>query len=653
MRALSIVGLLAVLGSTPGVLPTFAQSDDQSSDPRLFAATGFRIDNDDFWSFFQGHGGQPTFGNPISSTFQFMSCPSQFFEMGVMQECPGQGVGMLTIMSSQFLPYARISGSTLPAADPSVTSQTPPVSDPSYADDMTAFIQSTVHDTFNGQPVSFDQTFFGTVTSDVAGTTDPDTLTLLNLDVWGAPTSNPFTDPANSNFIYQRFERGVMKFDATSGTTAGLPVGTYLAEIITGQNLPDDLRAEAASSPLYQSATAGKNAPQGTLYGQAFTPGAPPPPLPGQAGPVPSATPTSTPRPAAASAYPVATVPSPDYGLSMFLWGHPTTTSRDLGLATAAGFHWQKTLFQWKDNEPSPGTFNWTEADRVVKATNAAGISIVARLDEAPGWAAPTCGTDCQAPPTNDQDYWNYVSALVSRYKKGSPNGTIAAIEIWNEPNINREWGNTGISTSQAGDYIKLLTGAYQAAKAADPNVIVLTAGLSPTGVRTTDAMDDVQYLTWLYNAGLQGGVNYDALGAHGNTQAPCVACDFNSLPAFQDPSFYFRRIEQLRAVQVQNGDQNRQIWLLEFGWTSDSVHSAYSWFAVSEQQKATNIVQAFQYARANWSPWIGVMTVWTMADAFWTPDREEYWWAITNPDGSPRPAYTAIQAARSNGTLP
>jgi hypothetical protein len=158
--------------------------------------------------------------------------------------------------------------------------------------------------------------------------------------------------------------------------------------------------------------------------------------------------------------------------------------------------------------------------------------------------------------------------------------------------------------------------------------------------------------LQWLFNAGLKGGVNYDVLGAHGNTQAPCVSCDLNSLSQFPDASFYFRRIEQLRSVQVKNGDSDRQIWLLEFGWTADQVHPDYAWFAVSEEQKASNIVQAFQYARQYWSPWIGVMTLWTLSDPSWTPDREEYWWAISNPDGSARAALAALLSARQVGAV-
>jgi hypothetical protein len=230
--------------------------------------------------------------------------------------------------------------------------------------------------------------------------------------------------------------------------------------------------------------------------------------------------------------------------------------------------------------------------------------------------------------------------------------GRVAAIEVWNEPNLDREWGNQPISRQSAADYVRLLNGAYQAAKAADPSVVVLSAGLSPTGVTDAHSADDVEYLEWLYEAGLKGGVSYDALGAHANTQAPDVASGPGSLPGFGHPSFYFRRVEQLREVQVKHGDADRQIWLLEFGWTSDTVHPQYKWFAVSEPKKAQNIVSAFVYARQHWTPWIGVMTVWNLPDPTWTAEREELWWSITAPDGSPRDAYTRLTDARARGLL-
>jgi hypothetical protein len=335
--------------------------------------------------------------------------------------------------------------------------------------------------------------------------------------------------------------------------------------------------------------------------------------------------------------------------MSLFLWGHSATTDRDLKLVTDAGFRWQKTLFQWRDIEGScKGCFEWSEADRVVRASTQAGVKIIARLDFQPAWARKDAAPN--GPPDNYQDYADFISAFVSRYSSGSTIGRVHAVEIWNEVNLDREWGGAVINPQQAADYVRLLGVAYAAAKAADPNVIVVTAGLSPTGVSNGRSADDVQYLQWLYDAGLKG--KYDALGAHGNTQAPEVEAAFGSLPAFSHPSFYFRRVEQLRDVMARNGDADKRVWLLEFGWTSDSIHPNYSWFAVSEEKKAANILTAFQYARDHWQPWIGVMTLWTVPDPTWTPEREEYWWAITNSDGSARPAYVNLLKARGSGAF-
>ena len=71
-------------------------------------------------------------------------------------------------------------------------------------------------------------------------------------------------------------------------------------------------------------------------------------------------------------------------------------------------------------------------------------------------------------------------------------------------------------------------------------------------------------------------------------------------------------------------------------------------------QPLETYIVRAFQYARTNWSPWIGPMFVWNIADPAWTPEVEQYWWSITNPDGTTRPAFDALTKARAaGGALP
>jgi SH3-like domain-containing protein len=341
---------------------------------------------------------------------------------------------------------------------------------------------------------------------------------------------------------------------------------------------------------------------------------------------------------------------SPEYGMSVFVYGNPATTQRDLAKLQAVEFGWQKSLFSWREIEGAcKGCFRWDEADRVVRASSEAGIKIVARLDFQPAWSRKDGAHN--GPPDKYEDYADFVRAFVERYRQGSSVGRVHAIEIWNEPNLSREWGNKPINRQRAADYVRLLSLSYAAAKSADPNVTVITAGLSPNGASADYAQPDDVYLRWMYESGLRG--HYDVLGAHANAQCPCVDATPGSLSAFNHPSFYFRRVEQLRDIMVANGDVDKQIWLLEFGWTTDRVNPSYAWYATTEDRKADLIVQAFQFAHEHWTPWIGVMVLWTIAAPGWGQNDEQTWWAVTNPNGTDRPAYQRLVRARSAGELP
>lgn len=334
-----------------------------------------------------------------------------------------------------------------------------------------------------------------------------------------------------------------------------------------------------------------------------------------------------------------------EYGASAFLMGHPETTNRDLDMMAAAGMTWVKIAVPWRSIEGAcKNCYDWSDLDRVVAAAQAHGIKIIARIDHQPAWSRTTPADN--GPPDNPDDYADFVRNLVSRYTAAG----IPAIEIWNEPNLSREWGNAVIDRNQAAQYVYLLKVAYQAAKEADPNITVVSAGLSPTGTADGTAQPDDVYLDWMYEEGL---ARYsDAIGLHGNAYGLPPETEIMADPSRPHPSFYFRRVEQLHNIMVQHGDVNKQVWLLEFGYTSDQVNPAYSWFAIDEQTKADYIVRALQYAKTNWAPWIGVMTVWTMADPEWDSSREQYWWAITEPDGTPRPAYNAIVQAHASGAI-
>ncbi len=341
---------------------------------------------------------------------------------------------------------------------------------------------------------------------------------------------------------------------------------------------------------------------------------------------------------------------NPDYSMNVFVFANPTTTQRDLQNVVDAAFNWQKSLFQWRLIEGAgKGAFDFSEADRVVRATNDAGLKLIARLDFAPAWARADGRTD--GPPDNPQDFGDFVFALVDRYKLGSPFGRIHAVELWNEPNLAREWGG---QMPNAGQYVQLLQAGYEGAKRADPNVTVLSAGLTPTATFSNEAVPDDVFLQQMYEAGAQPF--FDVLAAHAagyNAPPETSPEEAAANPAFGGQRvFTFRRVEDLRAIMEANGDASKQVWVTEFGWTSDPIHPEYSWFRQTEEQKGEFLVRAFQWALGNW-PWMGVMTVWNLPDPSWGPEREEFWWSVADPNGTPRPAYIRLSEARRSGELP
>ncbi|MCL4534131.1 MAG: NHL repeat-containing protein [Bacteroidetes bacterium] len=240
--------------ATPGPTATPQPAPVVPHDNRYFAQTGYRIDNDTFWDYFNKRGGIRTFGYPVSRTFTFLGFTTQFFQREIMQLAPDGSPRTMNILDPGLMPYTKINGSTFPAPDPSMAASAPVPGSPNYAANVQAFVQNNAPNQFNGMNVNFYQTFVNTVTMQDAypnGGGDPNLLPLLNLEIWGVPTSKPMADPTNSNFVYLRFQRGIMHYDATNGYTQGLLLADYLKAIITGMNLPPDLDAQANGSIFY------------------------------------------------------------------------------------------------------------------------------------------------------------------------------------------------------------------------------------------------------------------------------------------------------------------------------------------------------------------------------------------------------------------
>jgi hypothetical protein len=341
---------------------------------------------------------------------------------------------------------------------------------------------------------------------------------------------------------------------------------------------------------------------------------------------------------------------SPDYSVQVFLWGNPQTSDRDLKLVKDAGFRWIKQMFQWNFVEgKGKGKFEWDEPDRIVALAQKYDLKILARMDVAPDWARGA-GADMglHGPPTKMQDYGDYVGAVAERYK-----GRIQAYQIWNEPNLAREWNGKAPS---AAEFTEMLKVAYTAIKKADPNAIVIPGGMSPTTAPLPLAVPDTDFIKDMYKAG--ASQYFDMLGVHaaGYLSPPeadpaAVAVDpkaSNNDKSGPDKnrSYAFRHAEDIRKIMVDNGDEKKRMAILEFGWTTDDRKgSSYAWFHVTEDQKAKYLVGAYQWAEQNWKPWIAVMSVIYMCDPNWRQDHDEqYYWCITDESGDPWPAYTALK---------
>jgi len=89
------------------------------------------------------------------------------------------------------------------------------------------------------------------------------------------------------------------------------------------------------------------------------------------------------------------------------------------------------------------------------------------------------------------------------------------AIEVWNEPNIDREWPEGQISGAS---YAEMLRLAYQAIKGANGGVMVISAAPAPTGAEAAypgRVVNDDRFVRDMVAA---GAANYmDCLGAHYN----------------------------------------------------------------------------------------------------------------------------------------
>ncbi|MFN8375249.1 MAG: SAF domain-containing protein [Anaerolineae bacterium] len=303
--------------------------------------------------------------------------------------------------------------------------------------------------------------------------------------------------------------------------------------------------------------------------------------------------------------------------------GHVTDTNTNAApLMLQAGMTWMKLQV---DYTPGMGTAPIALA---INHAHAYGFNILLTIVGSP--------TDMSA-----AGYIEQYAAFLGEVATLNPD----AIEVWNEPNLDRTW-----PTGQIGGaaYADMLRQAYQAIKNANSEVMVISAAPAPTGAEAAypnQVMNDDRWIQELVDA---GGLDYmDCLGAHyveGTVSPTQISGDARD-------DYYTRYLGTMLLTYSNLSSNIRPICFTEFGYLSDDGYPALnSYFAWAQNttidQQAVWLAQAAGFARA--SEQVRLMIIWNVDFTTYNANDPTAGYAIIRADGS-CPACVALAGGTAN----
>ncbi len=332
---------------------------------------------------------------------------------------------------------------------------------------------------------------------------------------------------------------------------------------------------------------------------------------------VPAAQPTAVPAaaPTAAPSAPVASNIPSGFNLGGQLEGHMNDQAKDA--LNRSGMTWVKHQVRWH-----PGKSAQDEAGRLA-ATKAAGFKVL----------LSTLGHASDAKPEHFAEYARFVGELA---KMGAD-----AIEIWNEMNLPREWQEGQIDPVQ---YTEMLRQSYATIKASNPNTIVVSGALAPTGFFGSrsgpNGYDDLPYTQGMVAA---GALNYmDCMGIHYNEGiiSPTLASG--------DPrgSHYTRYYRGMIDTYWSVIGGQRPLCMTEIGYLTGEgyggIPAGFAWASnTTLAQHAQWSAEAVQLAASEGKTLLHI--VWNVDIKHWSDDPQAGF-AMIRPDGS-CPACASIGA--------
>ena len=310
-----------------------------------------------------------------------------------------------------------------------------------------------------------------------------------------------------------------------------------------------------------------------------------------------------------------------------------------------SGTKWVRAFMFWSDIEPTKGVYNETTLgyyDRSL-ARMPAGVKVLLVVVGTPPWANGGQGTT--VPPTNNQDYANFVHYIAGRFA-----GHVQAYEVWNEEDLQAWW-----NAPNAANYVALLKPAYAAIKSADPTATVVLGGL--TG-------NDYGFLERIYQAGGKG--SFDVVSDHTDTACGVASPDsyVRDQSGLIDSDSFLSYREVAKVIAANEGGAvdasglpttlPKPIWLTEFGWAvspklcDEGLYNGKKAGGVTEDQQQQDLLQAFHCMGMD--NYVAVAFWFSLQDNPTANDSPEGHYGLTRLDGSRRPSFAAFSDYAHNG---
>jgi hypothetical protein len=249
-----------------------------------------------------------------------------------------------------------------------------------------------------------------------------------------------------------------------------------------------------------------------------------------------------------------------------------------------------------------------------------------------------------------------FLKNLIDRYPD-----QISAIEVWNEQNLQREWHTT--AGLDAARYVEMLRISYQAIKEEDSDITVISGALSPTGGwvepdGTVTAIDDFTFFQQLLE---QGFLDYaDCVGAHHNGYniGPDVTAEdapndpVAAAATFRGPFENVHHSWSFKSTLWGYHDMMagaKKLCVTEFGWAStEGTGGTPAGFSFADDNslevQAQWVIQAYELQREWGITWLAFLWNLDFGPKGLGPEDNNVPYSILNLDGSPRPAFEALE---------